>query len=220
MKIKDLQIEPLDQAQFPITFDIAVKCTITNTDGIKIAHHKPFKLKIEKPNLDRPEKEEAYDEINGSTNIIDHQIQTLFTPNYQDNIKRSALWDFLKDCKTEVEQKNIDNIKNDPTKSKLFLTYLNREIPDLIPGTFRNTLPNEFKDFITTQDVPAQYLLSKDAFKNYIVSDIPGNFKKLATKKIKEQIESKKNNILQAYIDFEKKLAEHPIDQLKNLELL
>ncbi len=220
MNIKNLQIEPLDQAQFPITFDIAVKCTITNKGGIKIAHHKPFKLKIEKPDLNRSDKENAYDEINGSTNIIDQHIKTLFTPNYQNNIERSVLWEFLKEWKTADEKKKITEIQNDTIKSKLFLDHLHREIPNLIPETSITQLPDKFKEFIVTQDVPAQYLLSQDVFKDYIVSDIAGNFKKLATKTIKDSIEKQKDRVLQEYLAFQTKLAEHPIDQLKNLELL
>ncbi|MBQ7074456.1 hypothetical protein IJM86_05435 [bacterium] len=196
----------MDKAKFPLSEEIFIKCTIEDpTTHVKVSHKKPFKLTIESPQLSSTDREAAYDDLN-SGNAINNIIENYYTDQDRKKKEDDLIFKILS---VLPDQKAVEEVKNNSERKKLFLEQVRNGITgysvDLakLKRSFKTKLCDE------KRKVPAQYLQSQKTFKDYLRADLHGYYEEIATSTIKAHLETKKDDIIKSFLDFQNQTIEH-----------
>ncbi|MBO7504962.1 hypothetical protein J6T66_02140 [bacterium] len=70
------------------------------------------------------------------------------------------------------------------------------------------------------RDVPAQYLLNRNTFQNYVRQSIPDNLRAYALGRMRSNANAHRNDILRELIEFQADAANNRVDNNDNLAAL
>jgi hypothetical protein len=220
IELENIQIEELAGINFPINLQFAIRWRIQSPNGINLDHFKTFNLTLNKPSLLLTDREAAYDELNTEDDkAIDKRLIAEYSDPTRTNLENEVIWEILR---ANGNQTEIDKIYNDPQQRDILIQRI-RTIPDFIPVFETRNLLTGFKIEMTkdTRNVPVQYLVSKQAFTDYLRLNMTENVKTYVKTQIKNEINNSadRNNVLKMVMNFQADIINDKLDNNDHMVL-
>ena len=202
--------------EFPLVLDLNVRVRINNWDWLNIDHHKPLHLEINQPALNNPERLAAYDTLIPPMN---ERIQAEYSDNFRENLENEVIWNLLREGWNEAE---INEIYNNETRRNMFIDRVRNDLALYIPFVNLGVLQAWFRVDMTrvNRNVPVQYLLWQEQFQNYLRQNVHDNLTNYARWQIRNNINAHRNEILQAFSNYQAEITNSRVDNWDNLDVL
>ena len=216
MVVNNLRINPVEWIEFPIALDLNVRVRINNWDWLNIDHHKPLHLEITRPELNNAARLAAYNTL---TPPMNNRIQAEYSNNFRENLENEAIWDILREGWNETE---INAIYNNETRRNMFIDRVRNLLAGNIPFLNLWALQAWFRNDMTRvdRDVPVQFLLDQVSFQNYLRQNITENLTNYARRQTRNNANIHRNEILQAFTEYQAEISNARVDNLDNMNLL
>ena len=216
MIIHNLQINPVEWITFPVNLDLNVRVRIHDPiTGFDIDHHKPIRIEITRPTLEQRERNDAYETLMPPMN---ERIEAEYSNRYREDLENEAIWRILR----EWNEAEANEIYNNEARRNMFIDRIRNTLNEHFPLLPLNDLQTWFRAEMINEnrDVPIQYLLSQNAFQNYLRQNIPENLRNYASWQINNRMDAYRNEIMQEFLTFQRDIVNNPRDNDNHLELL
>ncbi len=206
LKIDGLEIEPIEDVKFPITIKFNIRWSQQSTKSwAYLDFFKPLTINMEAPKMSQSDRIRNYDTYN-STNIIDDRIQAEY-----DNKRKDRENEFIRELlRTNGNEAEVNKIYENETLRKELIDRIHANPGVTFPVLDIAPLKNEFRNKITddsdSSKVPLQYLVSDNAFIDYLRNNIAKNVEDFLKKKVKKDVDGNmtlRNNILTTFTGFQ-----------------
>ncbi len=200
MKIKNLEIDPIESVRFPLKLNLHINVSIKDWNTwLSIEHHKPIFIEIDRPRLEKEERESAYSWFKDT---INKNIESKYKEKEIKGIENEAIRKILSEWWNKSKIDKID--KNEKEK---FINKIRNRL--MIPSLTVATLKKQFEEDMVREErsVPFKYLVSKEKFKEYINDNWEKCLKDYAEAQIYENISKYRDEIL-SYFSWPQSLSD------------
>ena len=208
LNIDNLEIDPIQDLKFPITIKFGVRWS-QSKNGVNLDTFKPLTINLQAPKMSQTERQANYNRYNG-TNTIDDRIISEYN-NKRVSREDEVIRDLLRANWNEAE---VNKIYENETLRNEFIKQVRNNTGIPLPMLDIWLLQTEFKNKITdagpSSKVPLQYLISDNAFTDYLRQNIAKNVENFLKKKVKKNIDwdiDLRNNILTTFTKFDTNLS-------------
>lgn len=207
---QNITIDPVNGLTFPVNFKLAVRWRINDANTwINIDHYKPFDIIINAPKISQNDRELNYNNYNNN-NSIDNRISTEYQNNHE-KWENEVIRNILRSNGNEEE---VNKIYDNPILRDELIIRLRANNNIQFPIMNIQNLINGFKNSMTSEarDVPLEFLVSSNAFTDYLRNNIAKNVEDFLKKEVKDNINNNanqpfRNDILTVFTDFQTNIA-------------
>ena len=196
MKIEDLEIDPIESVIFPLNLDLNVNVSIEDKKTwLTIDHHKPIHIEINRPILEKIEREKTYSWFETT---INEKIKNEYSDEKIKDIENQTIRKILREWWNKSE---IDKIYNNTAKKNLFIEKIRNRLATYLPSLTSNKLRNWFKEDMIREDrhIPFKYLLNEKSFKEYIKDNWENCLEDYTATQIYENMSKYRDDILSCF---------------------
>lgn len=219
LNIQNIQIDPITGVNFPLNVQIAIRGRVQEqTTGINLDHFKTLNITINAPQLPLADRQLAYTNLN-QWGAIDNRLAAEYSEPHRTTIENDTIWEILR---ANGNQTEIDKIYNNQQQRDLLIERI-RNIPNLIPVFGLPLLQAGFTNEMTriNRSIPVQYLVSPNAFTDYLRNNLEENVKGFVRGEIRTAINNtaQRNNILRTVLDFQSDIINDKLDNNDHMRL-
>lgn len=217
LKIDKLEVDPIQDIKFPVTLKFSVRWSQQSPKSwAYLDMFKTLTINLQAPKMSQLDREHNYNTYN-NTNVINNRIESEYNNKHEER-ENQFIWDLLRANGNEEE---INKIYENETLRKEFIKQVRANPSVTFPIMNIGNLQTEFKNKITddseSSKVPLQYLVSDNAFTDYLRNNIPKNVETFLKKKVKKDVDGNiilRNHILTTFTRFDTNLANTLSDDL------
>lgn len=223
----NIQIEPIENAKFPITIELSVRGRIQEPNtGIHLDNYKPLTITLNAPTLSPTDRQAAYTNVNTAlgAQTINNRIASVYNGNNVDR-ENEVIWDILKAGGNKEEVEKI--YANEELRDRLLERI--RNLPGLVPVLPLPTLQTQFATYITdpARKVNPEHLTSLNAFTDFLRNDMEKNIQTYLKDTVKTSIEwrtatngNNRDNVVATFMQFVTDVANNKLENDDHMQLL
>ena len=205
LEANNVTVDPVEWITFPLHLELAIRWRVVDAaTWVAMDHYKPVRFTLNAPNINPAQRTNIYNTVRPA---IDNRIASEYSNPRRETIENEVIWAILRDHRNAAE---IDAIQNDEWSRALLLERM-RAIPNLIPAF---TVPNLIAEYQAEaiRNVPAQYLTSENAFRDYLSNDLEQKVRNFVSRRIREEMETHHREMISTLLNFQADVKNQNID--------
>lgn len=205
LEANNVTINPVEWVNFPVHIELAIRGRVVDAaTWVAMDHYKPFRFTLNAPDINMVQRNAIYNGIRGA---IDNRISSEYTNPRRETIENEVIRAILRDHGNTAEVEAIEN----NAWSKNLLEERIRNIPHLIPAF---TIPNLIAEFQaeSVRNVPAQYLVSENAFRDYLRNNLEQKVRDFVSRRIRQEMETHHPEMVSTLLNFQADVNNQNID--------